>query len=250
MTKINSNAIGDATKSMGEITYRRLGSIVVGTKRIRTNKSRSPAQLEQRKAFGLVGRLSRTLKPLIMESFEATEGLSEMNLFVKENLAYQRFVRKHVKHDTLIPPIKYLADILGNPAFEDRVVAGKGTDIVQQSLSWGAAADVNVSMGLSRKFAEGDTVVIGVGYAFSKGNKMLEQLRLFYKTLTKEDVEQLEYKNEFTANRTTMPDFDVMRHIPAKASAVQLVITAMVHRRKAGKKRCSMSVFSLMPAGG
>lgn len=250
MTKISSNAVGDASKSMGEITYQKRGSTIIGTKRIRTNSSRTPAQQEQRKAFGMIGSLSKSLRPLLVETFETKEGMSVMNVFVKENKPYQNFVRENLKYDMLIPPIMQMADVLADPAFKGWVMAGNGTDTAQQSLSWGTAGDVNVEIALSREFEEGDNILIAVAYAFVRKDRMMERLRLFRKTLTKEDIEQMEEKDEFVANLTTMPDFDVMKHVPANASAVDLVIASFVHRKTGNKKDYCRSMFDLMPADG
>lgn len=248
MAIIRSNAVGDASKSMGEITYRKRGNKVIGAKRIYVNKSKTPAQINQRDAFGEIGRLSKALKPISEAGFESADGQSSQNAFVKMNKDYMAFIRSYGSFDKRLPPIHNLYNIMTDPDFDSKVFAGKGTLTAEHVFKWDGPDSLKVHVLLSRKFEPGDRISICVGYAYTRMGINMERIKMFDKELSEEDIDGLGQPDEFLADKDSMPDFDIFGHMPDDATDVHLVVTALVQHVTKEKREYSDSFYALMPS--
>lgn len=79
MALINSVGVGSGSKSVGEFTYRSVRGRTIASKRVRTNSSKSAAQLTQRGLFGLASKFLSLYDCYVYNAFMRTQHGSKRN---------------------------------------------------------------------------------------------------------------------------------------------------------------------------
>ena len=89
MAVINSTAVGAGTKSAGELTYRHTRGRTIASRRIRENKSNTPAQSMQRSSFTYMAKIMLLFAGYIDAAFEKSKYGSARNSFSSINKSLQ-----------------------------------------------------------------------------------------------------------------------------------------------------------------
>ncbi|MDH6341881.1 hypothetical protein M2480_000544 [Parabacteroides sp. PFB2-12] len=243
MAQIESTAIGEGRKSLGNITYRYVNGKTIASKRVTTNNSRTPLQVKQRQGFTGTVKLAKAINPLVYIGFEKGKAGSPNNQFVKHNGDYMNYIKVKSDYDVNRPQIAYLYEAINDSNFTGKVVIANGNLNLTNVFAFNSEDKLTCKMYLSRDFLAGDTITLAVCSTYMLVGSMFEAIQMYSKTLTQQDVDQLPVKNQFEINGTTFPDLDLDDHYPEGYSDVKEVITAIV----SSEKDRSASIFQKMP---
>jgi len=98
MAVVNSTAIGNASKTAGELTYRRTKGRTIASRRITTNKSNTEFQKLQRSAFSIMTKSAKSLSSWIGLNFVSTKYGTPRNAFMKTNAPVFGFIKDNTEN--------------------------------------------------------------------------------------------------------------------------------------------------------
>ncbi len=243
MAIIKSMGIGSGSKSLGNVTYRKVRGRTIASERITANNSKTRKQVNHRNGFKEAARLGKSLGAVINECFEKTKLGSRRNNFIQSNNEYIRYYERVSNYNPELPSFTNLCSVLASSLFTGRLMISKGSTIVTNKLNWDNQNCIEGSIYLSRSFEAGDTVIIPVCISYQLVGSFFEMIKTFRKTLTSEDINLLTNPNEFIVNKDTIPGLETISDLPENASREEFILSGIV----LGEKDCSTSYLQLMP---
>lgn len=85
MAIVNSTALGKATKTAGQLTYRRVRDRIIASQRVTENKSNTPAQEAQRNSFRTISQALAQIGFVLKRAYEPSKNGSSRNRFYSMN---------------------------------------------------------------------------------------------------------------------------------------------------------------------
>lgn len=170
MALINSVGVGRGDKSVGEFTYRYQRGRTIATRRIIENKSKSPAQVTQRKLFGVICDAFGGIPKYMMQAISVKSKYgSARNNYIKTNWdAFKTLTEKYPTWQNKWP--KPLGELFGT--------------LVENSIS-------HPEYGLKMCVGDKDTITQEIE------NKGTEEEILKIKVLMREGIQDIKLKNVF-----------------------------------------------------
>lgn len=230
MASINSVAVGEGRRSVGEFTYKYVNGETIASKRIVKNRSNTYAQQQQRQGFTEIQSLLNEIDPIIRIGYTKTGRRSVRNNFLSANTNYSAYLRKEAVFDTHETPVFNLYNALKDPRFTNpKVYAAQGGKSIACLCAWDEKNLPVVKIQNSYPFIPGDTVTVAFAFSYEAGLLHYEGTRIFSKTLTTEDVGQLTEPTTFVANNQTMPGLSPLANTHAEATDIRILVAPIVH---------------------
>lgn len=158
-----TSSIGVRRKSVGEVTYKSVRGRVIASAKVTENTSKTPAQTEQRSAFGIMGQSAKVMASWIDQAFSKTKYGSQRNNFVKQNAPVMSWLKEN--KDTLKG--SSLGKFSQSVAAGVPVLSGFGSNFVDAEFEQDNAA-LSVVVTFSKDFVANDIIKIGVMQSYSK----------------------------------------------------------------------------------
>ncbi|GEM_PF-3109801 len=232
MAQIKSMAIGDARKSIGNITYRYVGGQTIASQKITQNNSRTPGQIRQRRAMTEMSHLAKTLDPVIRYGFKHEGGRTARNFFTHFNKPYMAYIKEHDEIDSSLPPISNLCIAMADPLFRQKIYAGNGTIRAINEFRWSGDKNLEGTINLTRPFQAGDEIVIAAMYSYRRLDEPFERVKLFNHIVEPPDIIRLEQPDQYVVNPLTIPGLDILGSLPPDAEYLEILVTALVKGAK------------------
>lgn len=250
MAITNSLAIGDGKNSIGPITFKFVNGKTIASKKITSNKSNTPAQDKQRKGFMLINFLKRDVSDIILVGFCKSGSLTAANYFLTVNKPYSRYLREYGYKGSRETPILNLYTALEDPRFTNRkVYAAYGGKTLECKPAWDSNNLPVITIDNPYEFIPDDTITIAFALSYQANNIRYEKTRLFARTLTQEDIDQLPINTIFVANNQTIPGLNPLGNIHPNAIDIKVVATAILHTTNvAADTGNATSLFFNMPS--
>ncbi len=230
MASVNSVAVGEGRRSVGEFTYRYVNGVTIATKRIFKNGSNTPAQQKQRQSFAEIQALKKELRPIINAGYIKSGKLTASNYFSKVNTYYSAYLREYGDFETHDTPILHLYNALEDPRFVNRkVFTAYGGKTIESETAWDKDNLPVITIYSPYEFIPGDTITIAFALTYEYTRIRHEKTRLFTKTLTAADIDKLPVRTTFVANNQTMPGLNPLADTHADAIDIKVVATAILH---------------------
>jgi len=228
MAIVKSVAIGAARKSLGDLTYKHVRGRTVASQRITENSSRTSKQKEQRRSFSMMGKTTKSLRPIIDIGFSRTKYGSPQNNFTTTNKEYMNFLKKDTLLDPGLPSIFNLYLSLIDERFYGNVMSARGSYDTNAEFGWDDDRNIEGYIDLTRNFEAGDTVTIAAAYSYKRRGSYYEMVRMCSIQLGSADIEKLENPNEFIVNTKTISELDSLIKLPEESTELRVIITGIV----------------------
>lgn len=160
-----NSSIGVRRKSVGENTYKSVRGRIIVSSKITENNSKSPEQIKQRSAFGIMGQSAKIMATWIDQAFSKTKYGSQRNNFMKQNASVMLWLKENkakLKGNSLGMLSEAIAS--GVP-----VLSGFGPNFVNVEFEQ-TGAELALSATFSKDFVVGDIVKIAIMQTYSKEN--------------------------------------------------------------------------------
>ncbi len=190
--------------------------------------SKSPKQIVQRGAFAITGKLGKTLLPVLKLGFKKNQYGGCYTNFIRENTSYTSYARTSDKISSTVPPLRNLYEAIHDTDFTGKVTIANGELTYSSKLQ---LTDTNKLIGklyLSRNFQVDDTIVFVILGTYELIGSVFENIQLYGKKLTKEDIASLTSKTKFDIDETTFPDFDLYESLPDEYQNIKQVLSIIV----------------------
>jgi hypothetical protein len=160
MAIIDSVAIGSASKTAGDLTYKRLHGRTIASQKIMSNKSNTPAQNSIRTAFKMFSRIAKDASPMFAFTFFSVKYGTRRNNFIKNNKLLLSAIRGvlHGMYPTGIDGMCWLHTNYGDRISRSVPVWGSGNVQMSGAISGLIPTDFTVNGLVSQAIAAGDQV--------------------------------------------------------------------------------------------
>ncbi|MDR1102720.1 MAG: hypothetical protein LBL42_03080 [Tannerella sp.] len=220
MAIIDSVAIGSASKTAGDLTYKRVHGRTIASQKIMSNKSNTPAQNASRVAFKMLSNITKDASPMLKLTFFNVKYGTRRNNFIKSNKLLLTKIRDvlHGSYPLDIDGMSWLHTQLGDTIQRAVPVWGSGNVQMSGSIIAPSQADLQVDGMIAQPIEIGDQVNLFVFgfYDYDGGHYVI----LFNGTHVFEADDPLIGSNEFSLVSSDFPDLNIK--FPAGASNVSL----------------------------
>ena len=220
-----TSSIGVGRKSVGENTYKTVRGRTIVSSKITTNKSRTPKQVEQRKAFAVMGEFSKIMAAWIDKNFDQTKYGSPRNQFMKRNAP----IMAYLKTNKLLTgtSIDKLAQAIKDG---QALYAGFGANMANATFT-PAADGLSLKLVFSRDIMIGDilTLVACISYTVSGADGTAisyPQVRIMDYVIKDGDIGA--DANIITLNKTKIPALDTCLKAPTGYTADSKIYAASI----------------------
>ncbi|MDR1624740.1 MAG: hypothetical protein LBS04_07190 [Tannerellaceae bacterium] len=243
MARINSEAVGRGSGSVGNVTYRYTRGKTIMSRRITSNRSNTASQVKQRKGFGAIAHVAKALHSLLSIGFSRHKSGYANNLFMHYNKPLMDYIRNNPGFDAELPGITNLCIALSDPGFGNKIRVANGEVSLTVTYQWGPGATIEGMIRASRKFMSGDVITLGLCYSYLLEGAYFEMIETYSTELTEGDVASLAFKSHFPITQQTFPEMDVFGILPPGFGDVEILATAILM----GNKDSSTSYLLPMP---
>lgn len=244
MAIIKNSLLGNASKSISNVTFRNVNGQTIASQRIYTNNSKSGKQLSRRSSFKRMSQLGALLRPILEIGFPAKNGSRPHTSFIKWNKTLGDYFATHPSHSEHDSVVYDLYVALSDPLFFGQVLSASGNlhtkgffKVNDEQLPEGALA-------LSCDYEEGDVVVLGVYTIYDYRNDKGARINVFNKTMNRQMMQSLDHSNILKINTETIPELRRCTPIFPGATLIGHVLTGVMLR---GNERSTATFTAISP---
>jgi hypothetical protein len=198
MAIIDSVAVGSASKTAGDLTYKRIHGRTIASQKIMSNKSNTPAQNASRTAFKMLSHIAKDASPMFKFTFFNVKYGTRRNNFIKSNKPLLSGIRDvlHGSYPQDTDGLSWLHTQLGDTIPRSVPVWGSGNVQMSGSISVSSQSSFTVEGLVSHPISTGDQVNLFVFgfYDYDAGHYFM----LFNGTHVFEADDPLIGSNEFS----------------------------------------------------
>lgn len=233
MAIINSGAIGKATRSLLNITYRTFRGKTYASGRITENKSHTPAQERLRIAFSEVNHLALLFTKFLEEGFKGSRWKTPRNGFVHFNDNYLNYLRAEEDPDFNLTPLYHLAEIMKGGDYTDGLQIGGGSYKVTLTCGWDTDGLPRLLASYTVPYEAGDVLFIGQFVSYYSHGGWQEEVRYYERALGPIEIAGFPLKNQAVIDKALVPELEKFTELlPGASNATHLVGVTVIRNKK------------------
>jgi hypothetical protein len=209
MAIIDSVAVGSASKTAGDLTYKRVRGRTIASQKIMSNKSNTPAQNANRVAFKMLSHIAKDANPMFELTFFSVKYGTRRNNFIKSNKLLLSDIRGVLQgsYPVDIDGVNWLHTQLGDTIPRSVPVWGSGNVQMSGSISVTSPNSFTVEGLISHPISAGDQVNLFVFgfYDYDSGHYFI----LFKGTHVFEPNDPAIGSNEFLLATDDFPNLNI-----------------------------------------
>ncbi|GEM_PF-2915004 len=218
-------------KSIGNVTYRKVGDKIIASRRITKNNSSTSPQQKCRNSFGLLTKIARDLKDIIDIGFDIGKYGCRKNGFVKENHDLLNYLRTAELLGEYMPSLYSLLNALESDRFLGQVCSSKGSMNSNSQFWWNQKMELEGFVEIPTSYRLNDKVTLAVCFLLTMDNISNSFVHLVSVLLTSENLPNLNNENRLLINRELMPEIDNLLGLYSEFEQDGIIVTAIVERR-------------------